>query len=86
MNPGDPQSLKDKLVSWQINNHVLHIHCDRLLEILKPFHPELPLCTRTLVKTSRRKVQLTNVPPGNYKHFGIEAGVTRTLKRLQLSR
>ena len=75
---GNDESLKDKLVSWQLQYHVPHLHCDKLLHILKPFHPELPLCTRTLLESSRNKVQLSNIPPGHYKHFGIEAGVLKT--------
>ncbi len=80
INDDPQQSLKDKLVSWQIENHIPHLHCDRLLKILKPYHPELPLTTKNLVQTSRKKVQLSNVPPGRYKHFGIEAGVIKTLR------
>lgn len=56
-----------------------HIHCDKLLRILKRFHPELPISARTSVQTDRNKVQPLAVQPGYYRHFGIKNGLLRLL-------
>jgi hypothetical protein len=78
------ESLKEKLASWQVENHIPHIQCDKLLRILKPYHPELPKCTKTLVQTDRNKVQLLEVPPGYYKHFGIRNGLVKVFEMLSV--
>ena len=49
-------TLKQQLASWQVKNHVPLLHCDELLRILKPYHPELPRCARTLIRTQRATV------------------------------
>jgi hypothetical protein len=63
---------------------VLHIQCDKLLRILRRFHPELPKSTSrpTLVQTDRNKVQLLEAPPGYYKHFGIKNGLFEVFDKL----
>jgi hypothetical protein len=78
------ESLKEKLASWQVENHIPHIQCDKLLRIIKPYHPELPKCTKTLVQTDRNKVQLLEVPPGYYKHFGIRNGLVKVFEMLSV--
>lgn len=55
------RDLKSSLADWQLRNRIPHIHCDALLKILNTYHPELPLCTRTLTGTSREKVQVTGM-------------------------
>lgn len=71
-------SLKEQL-AWQVENQMHHIHWDKLLRILKRFHPELFISARTSVQTDRNIVQLLAVQPGYYRHFGIKNGVLRLL-------
>ena len=78
------ESLMAKLATWKIENHIEFSVCDQLLKILKPYHPEIPLSTRTLVKTPRKAVILQTIPPGNYYHFGIEKGILDTLLLLNV--
>lgn len=78
------ESLMAKLATWKIENHIEFSVCDQLLKILNPYHPELPLSTRTLVKTPRKAVILQTIPPGNYYHFGIEKGILDTLLLLNV--
>lgn len=70
------------MVAWQRETHAPHLHCDKLLRVLRVFHPELPKSTKTLVGTCKSKVNLKQIPPGKFKHFGIETGILETLKSL----
>ncbi len=45
-------------------------------------HPDLPADSRTLLETPRQvSILIRNVPPGQYIHIGIEAGVLYTLRQ-----
>ncbi len=55
------------------------------MKILIPFFVDLPLSTRTLVKTPRKAVILKTIQPGKYYHFGIEKGILDTLMLLKVS-
>ena len=71
-------TLRDELTIWQLNQNTTHQSCDALLKVLHPYHPELPLATRTLVG-SPRSVLLTEIEPGSFHHFGLEACVRKTI-------
>ncbi len=55
------------------------------MKILNPFFADLPLSTRTRVKTPRKAVTLKTIQPGKYYHFGIEKGILDTLMLLKVS-
>lgn len=74
----EPLSLRQSIAIWQVRNHVTQTHCDELLKLLRPHHPELPTCTRALVRTPRR-VEITEMNPGLYFHRGLEPGIRQTL-------
>jgi hypothetical protein len=82
------EALKKELASWHVKFHCTFQQSDALLRILKPYHPTLPRCARTLVRTQRITVGslLSIVPPGKYYHFGIEAGIYRVLKSLGIKK
>uniref|UniRef100_A0A1B0CQG4 Transposase domain-containing protein n=2 Tax=Lutzomyia longipalpis TaxID=7200 RepID=A0A1B0CQG4_LUTLO len=47
--------------------------CRSMLKIFREHgHPEIPATKETLLGTPRSKIQLREVPPGHYYHFGIE--------------
>ena len=71
------------MASWQVETHTPQNNCDNLLKILRRFHPELPRYTKTLVKTTNQKVTVVEMPPGSYKHIGIEVGIVNTLRILR---
>lgn len=48
MNDGTAVSLKERLSAWAISCGTPHLHLNRLLSILYPYFPELPLDSRTL--------------------------------------
>jgi len=45
------KNLTDKLKEWAVNGNVPHIRVTELLHLLQPFHPELPLSSKTLLNT-----------------------------------
>jgi hypothetical protein len=75
----DEASLKEALKQWVLTCGVAHNHCDVLLHILHKHHPDLPVTTRSLLGTSRETVQLVEMLPGNYHHFGVEDGIKHAM-------
>uniref|UniRef100_A0A8D8YPD0 Transposase domain-containing protein n=1 Tax=Cacopsylla melanoneura TaxID=428564 RepID=A0A8D8YPD0_9HEMI len=51
-----------------------------LLKILKPYHNELPLDYRTLMKTPRQSV-IQEMHPGQYIHFGFKSAFIALLEK-----
>ncbi|KAB0790109.1 hypothetical protein PPYR_15576, partial [Photinus pyralis] len=79
-NPNEnDDNLAIKLRSWATVGKVPHSSVTSLLGILHPLHPQLPLCSKTLLKTP---VTLNTLPldTGEYYHFGL----TKTLHNLIL--
>lgn len=64
-------SLKTLLAQWALNCNVSQVAVNKILHILFPFHPDLPLNYRTLIKTPvlNNKKQLLN---GEYCHIGLK--------------
>lgn len=50
-----------------------------ILAVLKKYHPELPLDPRTLLQTNREVIQLRQVFPGKYFHFGLKNGIEKLM-------
>ncbi|KAK4883368.1 hypothetical protein RN001_006687 [Aquatica leii] len=68
-----------QLAEWAVNTNLPHVHLNSLLRLLKPFHKNLPLDARTLLK-SPRQLQLKNVEPdGQYYHFGVRNAVLKLI-------
>ena len=58
---------------------VVQVHGNDLLKILRENeHPELPKCTRTILK-SPKIVATEDKRGGDYIYLGIANGITRTL-------
>ncbi|KAJ8942087.1 hypothetical protein NQ314_010160, partial [Rhamnusium bicolor] len=63
--------LSSKLKDWAtIENRVSQVALTSLLHILSPFHPELPLDSRTLLKTPKY-IETKKLETGEYYHFGL---------------
>lgn len=63
--------LHTQLQEWALESKASHSSITSLLRILKPLHPELPLDSRSLLKTPRFGV-FQNLDNGEYCHFGIQ--------------
>jgi len=72
------KNLTDKLKEWAVNGNVPHIRVTELLHLLQPFHPELPLSSKTLLNTPSiiKSKKLNN---GEYYHFGLLTSLKRML-------
>ncbi|XP_058987390.1 uncharacterized protein LOC131806751 [Musca domestica] len=87
MNPNDTSFSSEKkdcidrkLASWVINNRVSNECCNSLLSILKSEGINVALCKETLLKAlyaensycPNESPSISQMPPGEYFHFGLE--------------
>lgn len=73
----DPDlGLNKKLTDWALKFNIKHNALSQLLKILKEEnHPNLPLDSRTLLKTARKSEVIVNNDGSNNCYFGIEKGL-----------
>ena len=72
-------SLSEQLAQWYLDCGVSHTAVNKLLAILKPHFPSLPLDVRTLVQTPRH-VEVKPFDTGEYVHLGLESGILKSLQ------
>lgn len=77
-------NFTSQLQGWAIRNRITHVALNELITILKPKYPELPRCARTLLGTVR-KVNVKDVEPGRYYHFGINYCLEKLVETSQCS-
>lgn len=63
-------SLSKELSHWATKRYVRRAAVTHLLHILHPYHSNLPLDSRTLLKTPRQTT-IKNLVNGEYCHFGL---------------
>lgn len=73
-------NLENELKEWAISNNVTHTSLNELLRILNMRFPELPLHSRTLLKTNRKKVDTIRIGNGKYWHNGLKENVMLAAK------
>ena len=61
---------------WAVNKGVTHSAIRELLHLLHPYHPELPLDPRTLLRTGTVD-GIVPMEGGFYFHFGVANALTR---------
>lgn len=66
--------LKTSLAQWILKFQIPHVAVYNLLQILTPLHPELPLDSRTLLKTPI-SIAIKKLENGEYCHIGIKSGL-----------
>jgi hypothetical protein len=62
------------LTEWALNFGISHTALKSLLEIQRPFFPNLPKDPRTLLRTPS-ETPVKNLDNGLYHHFGVEKGI-----------
>lgn len=67
--------VKEQLTQWAIEENITSTALNKLLRILKPVIPILPLDSRTLKQTPR-SVQKYELNEGFYVHYGIQDSLT----------
>lgn len=73
-----PRTLRQDLAEWAAAGKIPRIQVTKLLHILHAHHPDLPLDSRTLLRTMR-VVNSREVEPGRYYHFGLAKGLVKLL-------
>lgn len=82
------ESIKQSLCQWAVNCNIPQNSVNKLLTILKFETPLtfLPKDCRTLLKTGSSKIlNIREVNPGNYYHFGLKKGILKYSLVLPLS-
>ncbi|KAJ8977152.1 hypothetical protein NQ317_016819 [Molorchus minor] len=69
-----------KLSQWAVSEKVSHVAVTKLLHILVPFHPHLPLDSRTLLCTPIQ-FKSKQVGDGQYVHMGLEKALKKFLRQ-----
>jgi hypothetical protein len=82
----DPELLNVLLADWALQFSTPLASLGALLKILKPFHTNLPLDPRTLLKTPRCSAVRTISGGGQYAHFGLQRGLVTLIKSGTISR
>ncbi|XP_044578594.1 protein PFF0380w-like [Cotesia glomerata] len=70
----DEQAFENNLAKCLVNNSINHTQTKAFLDVLRT-HPSLTFLlkdSRSLMKTSRKKILTKIVPPGEYLHIGLE--------------
>lgn len=72
--PCVPNCLSEQLRAVAVEENMNLSTLSKILHVLRPHHPTLPLDARTLLQT-RHNVSITNMGTGRYLHIGIKAGL-----------
>lgn len=78
------ETFQDRLAACFVNNNFTHVQSNNILSVLRTHtcFSSLPKDVRTLLKTPRTPVVVSEVDPGKYIHFSLEAEIVKTLSRL----
>lgn len=71
----DNENLVDQISKWAISEKMKSSAVDKLLHILKPYHPELPLSCKTLLNTKAHNFDVRKISGGEFVYFGILRGI-----------
>ncbi|XP_064472847.1 uncharacterized protein LOC135387672 [Ornithodoros turicata] len=72
-------TLAVQLALWAITCNTPQAHLSSLLQILKPYHPDLPCDARTLLQTPRES-KVSSLAGGDYFYVGIAQGLYALLR------
>lgn len=79
-------SLLNDLRDWVLDSNINHVQLSNLLCILKPYHPELPLSSKTLLKTNDHYKIINMISMrqtvGKFVYFGIEKCLQMLMPRI----
>jgi hypothetical protein len=78
----DPAVTKDVwqfIQNWAVEFSIQRTAVTALLHYLNKYFPDLPLDSRTVLKTPR-EIVTTEVPPGRYYHIGLESNLLKILE------
>ncbi|KYN07642.1 hypothetical protein ALC62_01388, partial [Cyphomyrmex costatus] len=73
-------SLGNELAKWAIERHISHLALTDLLHILSPYHPELPLHSRTLLRTVTT-TEIYQLETGELCYLGLTSALKNLLSQ-----
>lgn len=73
------EAVRRQLAEWSVQCNIKPSHTKRLLKILKPHFPSLPLDCRTLVATPIN-LSVECISGGEYCHVGLEKGILHAIE------
>jgi len=76
------ESVNEQLAQWSLESGIPQTAVSKLLHILKPICPSLPLDARTLWQTPRQ-IEKKSFGTGDYVHLGLEDGISRRLSHVE---
>ncbi|XP_029171345.1 uncharacterized protein LOC114940761 [Nylanderia fulva] len=76
----DQSNFMYELRKWAIERHISHLAVTDLLRILSPYHPELPLDSRTLLKTPIF-TQINKLETGEFCYLGLNIALKNVLSQ-----
>ncbi|XP_050301638.1 uncharacterized protein LOC126739865 isoform X1 [Anthonomus grandis grandis] len=84
--PEEKSVLREQLVQWATLKHkISHSALTDLLHILSPYHPELPLSSRTLLATPNF-TDMNKLETGDLCYFGIENALKKIVLHSPIDR
>jgi hypothetical protein len=72
--PSD-EELPHNLAQWSMQCNIPQSSLKKLLAILRPYHPSLPIDPRTILSTPRITTVQQFANGGSYYHFGVQNGI-----------
>ncbi|KAF4529944.1 hypothetical protein B566_EDAN016855 [Ephemera danica] len=75
--------MKQRIGEWVVKSNISREAANSLLKILRdvPDLSDLPKTRATLVHTPTERVELVDMPPGKYHHFGLRNGLLKSLQQ-----
>lgn len=77
-------SLRQKLRKIAIEEGLTTETINKILAVLNPYHPELPLDARTLKGIRQHKISIRDMDNGRYCHLGLTNGILAMQSQLKL--
>jgi len=71
------ENLSHEIAAWAMSENVKDTAVDKLLKLLKPHHPDLPVTSKTLKNTGYQAADIVNIAGGEYVHLCILNGMKR---------
>jgi hypothetical protein len=75
-------NINKELSDWVLEFEVSSVAVDKLLKILHPIDPQLPLTCRTLLQRGKCNDTIVSMPGGEYMHCGILTGLMNLKQQL----
>lgn len=67
--------MRDEVRTTSVEQNMTISSVNKLLRVLSPYHPELPLDARTLLQTSKNKTVIRDMGNGHYCHLRLKNGL-----------